>query len=116
MGKSAEKEIKRAGDKVVKETSRVFEDVVDPGNIISEGVEDIGNLFSSGGGGSKISDSVADKPFTPPPNLANQAILDALNLARARRGAATGRQSTIRTGPQGITGPSGAQGIELTGV
>ena len=86
---------------------------MDPGNIISEGVEDIGNLFSSGGGSSKISDS---KPFTPPPNLANQAILDALNLARARRGAATGRQSTIRTGPQGITGPSGAQGIELTGV
>lgn len=113
MGESVEKEIKRAGDKVVKETSRVYEDVMDPGNIISEGVEDIGNLFSSGGGSSKI---FADKPFTPPPNLANQAILDALNLARARRGAATGRQSTIRTGPQGITGPSGAQGIELTGV
>jgi len=89
---------------------------VDPFDILSKVNQEIRRPFEQGAGPGVDVGVNLGGATRPAPNLSNQAIIDALLLARGKRGAASGRQSTIRTGPLGLTNLAPGQGAELIGV
>lgn len=114
MGNSVEKEIKRTVKKVRTETSRATKDLSDPFDLASKGVRAVKESFGGNGGGDEATLFSGD--FGQGSSIADTSIQEALKLARGRRKATTGRQSTKRTGPTGLSGTFTGNAPLLTGV
>lgn len=115
MGSSVKDEIGRIGDDIAGAHKTVFNAVIDPLDILSDLNKSRKDLFGGGGGGGGPDAAPPEIKTRPAPNLADLRIQEALKLARGRRNAQSGRASTVRTGPGGITGVPEVQPISLTG-
>ncbi len=107
------------GSSITDEIGRIGDDIVDIGKTIIDPL-DLNkarkDLFGGGGGGGPAGPDLANQvKKRPAPNLADLRIQEALKLARGRRNAQSGRASTVRTGPGGITGSPDFEPISLTG-
>lgn len=118
MGSSVEKALKQVGGKVGAESSRSTEKV--SGGLIKTGgalQTHLDNLFTlTPPDDVDDVDVVSDTKNINVPTIADTAVQDALKLARGRRNAATGRQSTIRTGPTGLDKLSNTSPAKLSGA
>lgn len=93
---------------------------------VKDTVKSIGNTAKSIVGGTKAGQMLGiGQPKIPKSRmraqdvvdpLAGSNILEALELGRRRRAMASGRQSTIRTTPLGLTQRTQAEERQLTGI
>lgn len=57
----------------------------------------------------------APVPLPPPPTQSDADVQGAALMARKRRALASGRESTIHTSGQGVTGDAGSATLKLLG-